>query len=61
MSRIDNASIHLEFITTAPVRVSGAMTAVSVTVHSAATCNIYGPNYNVFRVMGGMGGMGFAA
>ena len=60
MSRIDNASIHIDFITQANVQVAGATTAVTVTPYNAAKCNIYSPNYNVFRVMGGMAGLGFS-
>jgi hypothetical protein len=60
MSRIDNASVHVDFITEAVVRVAGAWVAKAVSVNSAATCNIHAPNYNVFRVMGGMAGLGFS-
>lgn len=60
MSRIDNASIHVDFITQAVVRVGGKWSAVAVSVNSAATCNIHAPCYNVFRVMGGMAGLGFS-
>lgn len=60
MSRIDNASVHIDFITTAVCNVQGTHSAVSVNVHTNAKCNIYSPNYNVFRVMGGMAGLGFS-
>lgn len=60
MSRIDNASVHIDFITHAVCKVNGKHQDVAVTVHNAAKCNIYTPNYNVFRVMGGMAGMGFS-
>lgn len=60
MSRIDNASVHVDFITTAVVRESNAWVAKAVSVHTAATCNIHAPCYNVFRVMGGMAGLGFS-
>jgi hypothetical protein len=60
MSRIDNASIHIDFITQAGVQEAGKSTLVSVSPYVAARCNIYSPNYNVFRVMGGMAGLGFS-
>jgi hypothetical protein len=60
MSRIDNASVHIDFIGQALSMVGGVATKVSVVPYSAAKCNIYSPNYNVFRVMGGMAGMGFS-
>lgn len=60
MSRIDNASVHLDFITQAYVNVAGVPTLTTVSVSSAAKCNIYSPNYNVFRVMGGMAGLGYS-
>lgn len=60
MSRIDNATIHLDMITTARVVRDGAWTDVPVSVSSDATVDIYGPNWNVSRIMGGMYGLGFA-
>ena len=60
MSRIDNASIHVDFISEAVVNVAGKWTAKAVSVHSTGTVNIHAPCYNVFRVMGGMAGLGFA-
>lgn len=59
MSRIDNAAVHIDFATTAYVNVSGKWTAVTVSPYTAAKCTILGSNNNVFRVMGGMAGMGF--
>lgn len=60
MSRIDNASIHIDFIQEAVVSIEGAWKLYSVNVHSGANVNIHAPCYNVFRVMGGMAGLGFA-
>ena len=60
MSRIDNASVHIDFITQAYVNVAGVPTLTNVSVSSAGKCNIYSPNYNVFRVMGGMAGLGYS-
>jgi len=59
MSRIDNAAIHLEFITSAYVQIDGAWTSISISPYVSAKCDIECTNYNVFRVMGGMAGMGF--
>lgn len=60
MSRIDNASIHIDFINEAVVNVAGVWQLMAVNVHSAGSVNIHAPCYNVFRVMGGMAGLGFA-
>jgi hypothetical protein len=59
MSRIDNSAIHLDFVTSAYVQYMGKWTSVSVSPYTAAKCTIECPSYNVFRVMGGMAGMGF--
>lgn len=59
MSRIDNAAIHIDFITSAYVQVNGEWKSINVSPYTAAKCDIEAPNYNVFRVMGGMAGMGF--
>jgi hypothetical protein len=59
MSRIDNASIHMDFVTSAYVNVEGKWTSITVNPSSAAKCYILAPSYNVFRSMGGMAGMGF--
>lgn len=59
MSRIDNAAIHIDFVTSVKMVVSGALASVSVTPYANAKCTILATNYNVFRVMGGMAGMGF--
>ena len=60
MSRIDNASIHVDFITEAWVKVNGVWSPITVRPYDNAVCNIHAPNYNVFRVMGGMAGLGFS-
>jgi len=59
MSRIDNASIHIDFVSKAWVNVAGVWTNVTVSPSTAAKCYILAPSYNVFRSMGGMAGMGF--
>lgn len=59
MSRIDNAAIHLDFITSTYVQIDGKWTSISISPYTAAKCNIDCTSYNVFRVMGGMAGMGF--
>ena len=61
MSRIDNAFVHLDFITQAQVNTQGTNNLVSVNVHGSASADILALSYNVFRVIGGMGGMGFSA
>ena len=45
MSRIDNATLQLEFVT--------ALTA-------ASTVRVYASSYNVLRIMGGMGGLAYS-
>lgn len=60
MSRIDNANVSLEFITSTALYVIDQWLSVSVSPYTSAICNIYGPCYNVFRIIGGMGGTGFA-
>ena len=59
MSRIDNAAVHIDFVTSAYVNVAGKWTSVTVSPYANAKCTILGTNNNVFRVMGGMAGMGF--
>jgi hypothetical protein len=44
MSRIDNATLNLDF-------------AAGVT---ASKCNIYATNYNVLRIMSGMAGLAYS-
>lgn len=60
MSRIDNATIHLDMITTARVMRGTVWQDVAVQVASDATVDIYGPNFNVGRIMGGLFGLGYA-
>jgi len=60
MSRIDNAAIHIEFVTRTNVLVNGSWADIEVRPYASAICNIYSKNYNIFRCIGGMGGMGFA-
>lgn len=59
MSRIDNASIHLDFVTSTYINYNDHWANITVAPYTDAKCYILGPNYNVFRSMGGMAGMGF--
>jgi len=54
MSRIDNATLNLNFITNDP----NDNTAVSVVNNSII--NIYATNYNVLRIMSGMAGLAYS-
>lgn len=61
MSRIDNATLNLTFITSASVFSNGvAPASASVSVASDAICNIYATNYNVLRIMSGMAGLAYS-
>jgi len=59
MSRIDNATLNLDFITATNVY-GPAPSSVSVAVSSDAKCNIYATNYNVLRIMSGMAGLAYS-
>jgi hypothetical protein len=61
MSRIDNATLNLSFISTATVfSASAGPQSVNVSVSSGAICNIYATNYNVLRIMSGMAGLAYS-
>ena len=59
MSRIDNATLNLDFVTATNVY-GPAPSSVSVAVSSDAKCNIYATNYNVLRIMSGMAGLAYS-
>ena len=69
-SRIDNATLSLTYKTASvnatepPANVANGLgQSESVTANTAVqltNLNIYAKNYNVFRVMSGMGGLAFA-
>ena len=59
MSRIDNATLNIDFITTANVLSSTAVTSVVLGTF-AGKFNIYATNYNVLRIMSGMAGLAYS-
>ncbi len=60
MSRIDNATLNIDFITSVTYNTGSAIATWSVNVASDARCNIYATNYNVLRIMSGMAGLAFS-
>lgn len=60
MSRIDNATLSIEYVTSVDVMNASGPVATSVSVSNDAKCHIYVRNYNVVRIMGGMAGMAFS-
>ena len=60
MSRIDNATLNIDFITSVSYATSVAIVSRDVNVSSDAKCNIYATNYNVLRIMSGMAGLAYS-
>ena len=60
MSRIDNATLNLDFITATNVYGSDVPVSQLVEVSKNAVCNIYATNYNVLRIMSGMAGLAYS-
>jgi hypothetical protein len=64
MSRIDNATLNIDFIATANVvtTTSAGVSAVTSVVlgNFVGKCNIYATNYNVLRIMSGMAGLAYS-
>jgi hypothetical protein len=60
MSRIDNATLNIDFISTVSYSTASAVANWNVSVASDAKCNIYATNYNVLRIMSGMGGLAYS-
>jgi hypothetical protein len=60
MSRIDNATLSIEYIQSVDVMTAAGVVATSVNVSNDAKCHIYVRNYNVSRIMGGMFGLAFS-
>ena len=62
MSRIDNATLNLTFVSS--VSVVGASgtsySTISVPSITNSICNIYATNYNVLRIMSGMAGLAYS-
>ena len=60
MSRIDNATLNIDFITSVSFSNGSAIVSRDVSVASDAKCNIYATNYNVLRIMSGMAGLAYS-
>jgi hypothetical protein len=60
MSRIDNATLNIDFITSFSYNNGSAIVPRDVSVSSDAKCNIYATNYNVLRIMSGMAGLAYS-
>jgi hypothetical protein len=60
MSRIDNATLNIDFITSVSYATASAIASWTVSVASDAKCNIYATNYNVLRIMSGMAGLAYS-
>jgi hypothetical protein len=64
MSRIDNATLNLTFVTGVNVIVNSeneqAYGTYTVSPGGNSTCNIYATNYNVLRIMSGMAGLAYS-
>ncbi len=60
MSRIDNATLNIDFITTVSYATASAIASWTVSVATDAKCNIYATNYNVLRIMSGMAGLAYS-
>jgi len=59
MSRIDNATLNIDFVASANVLTSTGVSSVSLSTF-AGKCNIYATNYNVLRIMSGMAGLAYS-
>lgn len=60
MSRIDNATLNIDFISSVTFNDGTAIVTRDVNVSSDAKCNIYATNYNVLRIMSGMAGLAYS-
>jgi len=60
MSRIDNATLNIDFISSVSYSTGAAISTKTVSVASDAKCNIYATNYNVLRIMSGMAGLAYS-
>jgi hypothetical protein len=60
MSRIDNATLNLDFVNVAATTISSTGYVVSASSISTSKCNIYATNYNVLRIMSGMAGLAYS-
>jgi len=60
MSRIDNATLNIDFISSVSYNNGSAIVSRDVSVASDAKCNIYATNYNVLRIMSGMAGLAYS-
>jgi hypothetical protein len=60
MSRIDNATLNIDFISSVNYATASGISAYTVSVASDAKCNIYATNYNVLRIMSGMAGLAYS-
>ncbi len=60
MSRIDNATLNIDFISSVSYATATSIASWTVSVASDAKCNIYATNYNVLRIMSGMAGLAYS-
>jgi hypothetical protein len=60
MSRIDNATLNIDFISSVSYSTVNNIATKTVSVASDAKCNIYATNYNVLRIMSGMAGLAYS-
>jgi hypothetical protein len=60
MSRIDNATLNIDFISSVSFSTGSGISTKTVSVASDAKCNIYATNYNVLRIMSGMAGLAYS-